>query len=252
MLRFYRQHLEVNLCGLPLIAGEPKVCRVVVQDFGGARRLRYRPAVKLIRFRDSLQIVESCAEQTECPRVVRMRRDFRAKLLFGHLEIAPIESGRGIAHLSCLAWAEQSGGGQERGPVGSRDSICGDVLLRRDGFESAVLESLGSHAGISWVMELGSPASARAALATTFHYSTLPVGGVKLLATFSDPAAPGSRGCEVSGHGSHGQNILFADGPFLYLLGDGWLNGSTNPPTRSALLVGLTRLYKRVHGHPAA
>jgi len=155
-------------------------------------------------------------------------------------------SGKPTRYASAKAWVGPPSFG-----FTAAQTAAETASLRIDGFKSTLLESLGSHAGISWVMELASPASARAALATTFHYSTLPVGGVKLLATFSDPAVPGSRGYEVSGHGSHGQNILFADGPFLYLLGDGWLNGSTNPPTRFALLAGLTRLYKRVHGHPA-
>lgn len=118
--------------------------------------------------------------------------------------------------------------------------------LRRDGFKALLSEFLGSQDGLSWVMQLGSSASARSALAATFRYDTAPSGGQKLVATFTDAAVPGSRGYEVSGNGGHGANILFADGPFVYLVGEGWSDGSTAPP-RSGLLAALTHLYKRVH-----
>jgi hypothetical protein len=45
---------------------------------------------------------------------------------------------------------------------------------------------------------------------------------------------------------------MFADGPFVYLIGNGWTVGTKNPPPRSALVAAVTKLYRRVHGHPPA
>jgi len=48
----------------------------------------------------------------------------------------------------------------------------------------------------------------------------------------------------------HGANVLFADGPFVYLEGSGWFQKARDP-THSALINAATKLYTRVHGHPA-
>ena len=64
-------------------------------------------------------------------------------------------------------------------------------------------------------------------------------------------ASAGAHGYHVAGGGQFGENILFADGPFLYLAGEGWSAGANNPPTRAGLIAAVTKLYKRVHGHPA-
>jgi hypothetical protein len=119
--------------------------------------------------------------------------------------------------------------------------------LERNGFEQALLQPLGRpERGVSWVMRLASPAAARAALTSSYHV----LGpGAGALPTFSDPAVPGSRGWEASASAFDGRNILFADGPFLYLVGQAWMHGTTRP-SRSAILDALTHLYRRVHSHP--
>jgi hypothetical protein len=48
-----------------------------------------------------------------------------------------------------------------------------------------------------------------------------------------------------------GENVLFADGSFLYLVGYGWI-GNAHSPKHSALIDAATKLYVRVHGHPAS
>jgi hypothetical protein len=68
---------------------------------------------------------------------------------------------------------------------------------------------------------------------------------------FPVPAIPGARGYRVSGGGSVGENIFFADGPFLYLVGQGRSSGDKTPPTRAGLIAAVKKLYTRVHGHPA-
>jgi hypothetical protein len=121
-------------------------------------------------------------------------------------------------------------------------------LLKREGFVAVAAEPLGSRAahrgGLSWAMELGSPAAAKSELAQEVRsdeshgpVSRFVVGGV--------PSAVAFRlGTGASG----GDNIFFTDGRFLYFLGDGWSAGGK--PARAALLAAAQTLYKRAHGHP--
>ena len=125
--------------------------------------------------------------------------------------------------------------------------------LRREGFVAVLSEFLdrGSArgSGLSWVMELGSAASARAELRVGLTENKAASGGS--FSAFSIPAVPGAQGYRVSGGGSGAENIFFADGPFLYLVGQGWSSANKNPPTRGGLIKAVTTLYRRVHGHPA-
>jgi hypothetical protein len=50
-----------------------------------------------------------------------------------------------------------------------------------------------------------------------------------------------------AGTGFSGDNVMFTDGPFVYLIGNGWTVGAKKPP-RSGLLAAVTKLYQRVHG----
>jgi len=124
--------------------------------------------------------------------------------------------------------------------------------LRRERFVAVLSEFLdrGSArgSGLSWVMQLGSAASARAELTVDFAEGKANGGS---FAAFSVPAIPGARAYRVSGGGSAGENVLFADGPFLYLVGQGWSSADTHTPTRAGLIAAATTLYRRVHGHPA-
>jgi hypothetical protein len=130
--------------------------------------------------------------------------------------------------------------------------------LRREGFVAVLSRQLGTRTpepwgGLSWVMQLGSAASARAELAANvrdeqgtskppkFTYAAFPVKGI-----------PGARGYHLTSPGSAGDNVVFADGPFLYFVGFGWSAKTNNVPTRTQLIAAATRLYKRVRGHPAA
>ncbi len=120
--------------------------------------------------------------------------------------------------------------------------------LHREGFVAVLIEFLdrGSErqSGVSWAMQLGSAAAARAELKADLAADKARGGA---FSTFSVPAIPGARGYRVSG----GENIYFADGPFLYLVGQGWSSTAAHPPTRAGLITAVTTLYRRVHGHPA-
>lgn len=123
--------------------------------------------------------------------------------------------------------------------------------LKREGFKGLLSEYLddaqGPQNGLSWVMWLGSAASARAELAANLSFEKTSGNAP---ATFHIKAIPGAVGFGGMSTGGGGENVIFADGPFLYLIGNGW-SGSTHNPKHAALIAAATRLYERVHGHPA-
>jgi hypothetical protein len=124
------------------------------------------------------------------------------------------------------------------------------ALLRREGFVAVAAEQLGSlkanRGGLSWAMELGSPAAAKSELAKQVR-SDESHGPVARFVVGGVPSAVAFRlGTTSSG----GDNILFSDGRFLYFVGDGWSPGGR--PARAALIAAAQTLYKRVRGHAAA
>jgi hypothetical protein len=119
--------------------------------------------------------------------------------------------------------------------------------LTREGFRELLTEFLGHGNGLSWVMQLGSPASARAELATEVREEKAQGQALEIFRVSAIPGAVGFGACVGN---SGGENIVFADGSFLYLVGNGW-SGSAHNPRRAALIGAATKLDKRVHGHPA-
>jgi hypothetical protein len=128
----------------------------------------------------------------------------------------------------------------------------GVSALQGEGFVAAVSETLVSadgRGGYSFTVELGSPAGAQAEVArlvgawnaanTPNPASRFSVAGI--------PAATGQR-FGTSSNGS--DHILFTDGKFAYHVGFHW--GAGTKPARPALITAAQKLYKRVHGHPAA
>jgi len=118
--------------------------------------------------------------------------------------------------------------------------------LTREGFKEVLAEFLddaqGPRMGVSTVMELGSAAAARAELAAEVRYATTHQAPV----TFHVGTIPGAVGFGGGG----GENITFADGRFLYLVGNAWQTPTTHNPMHAALTEAATKLFRRVHGHP--
>ncbi len=132
--------------------------------------------------------------------------------------------------------------------------VSADVArLHREGFKEVLVEYLdrapGKQNGVSWVMQLGSPAAARAELAASLSEDKAQNPGYS---PYSVPGIAAARGYHVSGNGFIGENILFADGPYLYLVGEGWTVGQKDAPTRADLVAAATRLHARVRGHAAS
>jgi hypothetical protein len=130
--------------------------------------------------------------------------------------------------------------------------------LRREGFKAVLSEQLGSltrdWGGASWVMQLDSAASAHTELAANVHdWQSTSKPPNTTYAGFAITTIPGAHGYHLGGTAGsfEGDNIEFADGPFLYLVGNGWKTGIANTPPRANLIAAATKLYKRVHGHAA-
>jgi hypothetical protein len=127
--------------------------------------------------------------------------------------------------------------------------------LRREGFRGLAQQFYAHGAtqeGVSWVMQLGSAAAARAELAASFDkYRLQDIAMGARFTPYAVSGIPGARGYGLRGGGQAGENVFFADGPFLYLVGVGWPTSGTHQPTRAGLIAAATRLYERVHGHPA-
>lgn len=70
-------------------------------------------------------------------------------------------------------------------------------------------------------------------------------------AAFPVAAIADARGYRLRDNGGSGDNVVFADGPFVYLVGVGSAGTARTGSTRAQLIAAATRLYKRVHGHPA-
>jgi len=115
--------------------------------------------------------------------------------------------------------------------------------LTREGFKTDLFEYLtdaqGPQTGLSEAMQLGSRASARAEVAAELRAHE--AQGFIEYPVESIPGAVGYRG-------RGGDNVLFADGPFLYKMGAGWYGRSIrNLKKHLALMDAATKLYIRVH-----
>lgn len=112
------------------------------------------------------------------------------------------------------------------------------ALLTKDGFVVGVSEHLHWQArnidGLSDVVQLGSPAAARAYLSIYRYYRP----------RFPVTAIRGAQGFAPNG----GINVVFASGDYAYLVGAGWETGSGQPPTTAQVVAAAKLLSRRVQG----
>jgi hypothetical protein len=122
--------------------------------------------------------------------------------------------------------------------------------LQREGFKYVLVLYLArgkaTQEGVEWVMQLGSAAAARAEAGAVLAFNVKQ--NIAGTTTFAVPDVPGARAYRVgSSSQGGGENVLFADGPYLYLVGQGWESGQ-KPPPLAPFLAGVRKLYARVHG----
>ena len=161
-------------------------------------------------------------------------------------ELAGFKADQGLAHYPSAALWVQS---DPRLTPAQRASEL--ARLRREGFKG-LDQRFYAHGttqeGVSWVMQLGSAASARAELGSSLaKYKSQDVASGATFTPWRMTRIPGARGFRLSGGGQIGENIFFTDGPYLYLVGVGWAVGEPHAPTRAGLIAAATRLYTRVH-----
>jgi hypothetical protein len=123
--------------------------------------------------------------------------------------------------------------------------------LRRLGFVAAAREDL------TWAKPSASGGTATGGLSTVEQFASS-VGARSDLAAelpglgpgkpFAVPGVPGAHGVAGSGGGEVGDNVLFAVGSYVYLVGAGWPAGSDPAPTRASLIGSVQHLYRRA-GH---
>ena len=115
--------------------------------------------------------------------------------------------------------------------------------LEKEGFVAGILEQLapmngGPAKGLSVVQEFQTPEAA------SFELQNQLKQLAKLGATsFAVTSIPGGHG-----YAEHSLiNVEFADGPYYYDVGARWPPGTSDGPSRAALVAAAASLYKRVH-----
>jgi hypothetical protein len=124
--------------------------------------------------------------------------------------------------------------------------------LRRLGFVGAAREDL------SWAkVTAGAPSPPAAALSVVEQFSSAAAARTELAAELPSlqpgtpitvPGVPGARGYDSSANGSEYANIVFAAGPYLYLVGAEWQTGLAAGPSPAGMIAAVQHLYRRV-GH---
>ena len=144
--------------------------------------------------------------------------------------------------------------GLTRGAVAARAA-----RLTKRGFMTLVSQNLApmrgsfDRGGVSWVMRLGSAASARAELSSIREYSE--TDGKRRghsYKAFRVTGIPRAIGFRATSPGQVSDNVVFADGPFIYSVTARWEEFARNPPSRAAIVAGARKLHKRVQGRPPA
>jgi len=113
--------------------------------------------------------------------------------------------------------------------------------LNEEGFRAALtVHTTGSNkAGLSDVLELGTPSAAEHEVAARFHQF---VAEEHPSSQFTVATIPDSHGYEASGNGKVDANVLFSEGSCVLLVGDQVPSGMDPKP---ALIAGALNVYGR-------
>ena len=125
--------------------------------------------------------------------------------------------------------------------------------LRKDGFSAGIVQPLlptnrkKRVQGVSFVFELASPATARARVVREFNIARSFARSEKIAFRQFTTGIRNARGfTQASPEFGAGVNILFADGPFVYLVGQGAL--TRKEISGPAVIQAAKRLWYRVRG----
>lgn len=123
--------------------------------------------------------------------------------------------------------------------------------LQKLGFVGAAFEhltpKLAQRDAVSVVIQFRTSAAARTNM--TYSIATDATGGTKVT-RFAVRGIPGASGLYAHRSDGAGYDVVFVDGPFFYDVG-GYTPDPRQPPTAAQVAAAATKLYRRVHGHPA-
>lgn len=153
--------------------------------------------------------------------------------------------GRPSAYRTARAFLASGG---EKGSRLNKDA----ARLSGDGFTHAVVEQTtylaapANGGGLSWVIELGSPGSARSEQRVLLHQDTAGQGKRAMIHRFGVAGVPGATGWTVKLQTLSGTaaNVLFTEGRCLLLVGDAVPHGDPAAPARA----GTKAIYRRTQG----
>jgi prepilin-type processing-associated H-X9-DG protein len=138
----------------------------------------------------------------------------------------------------------------ERGSMATRDAAS----LRADGFIAGIVQPMLPTSrkrqvqGVSYVFQLGSPGLAKARVIREFNTGRTFAKQNKINFRQFTTGIPGARGfAQQSPDFGSGVNILFADGPYVYLVGQGAV--TRKAIDGNAVITAAKRLFRRVKGH---
>jgi hypothetical protein len=127
------------------------------------------------------------------------------------------------------------------------------ISLRKNGFVSAVRQELASKrlksTAVSTAVLFRTPLGARRELASELAQARRKGSNY---AKFRVRGIPHAYGYRLASPGSKGYNVMFRDGPFVYLVGAGYHPAAKQHLARADVIRAAKRLYARVQGRPAA
>jgi len=120
--------------------------------------------------------------------------------------------------------------------------------LRRNGFVAGLRQTLHSNRldadALVSVALFGSAHDARIEIANEIASARRSAGS---FAPFPVASIPTARGFALRSPGIAGYNVVFADGPYVYLVGIGFVAGTAKHRSNGQTIATATALYGRVH-----
>jgi hypothetical protein len=120
--------------------------------------------------------------------------------------------------------------------------------LRRNGFVAGLRQTLYSNRhdadALVSVALFGSAHDARTEIENEIGSARRSANS---FAAFPVPSIPAARGFALSGRGSAGYNVVFTDGPYVYLVGIGFAAAGAKHHSNAQTIAAASALYRRVH-----
>ena len=182
-----------------------------------------------------LTFLAGCGSSSSTPQATSSTTAAATAALAPYLVRAGEETGYSLEGAPTLA---SSPAAWDKGEAGE---AAESKRLAEEGFHSALtVHTTGSNrAGVSYVLELGTPSAAQGELAAQFKEQ---LAQQHPSSQFTVATIPGSRGMVASGGGKLDANVWFSEGSCLLLVGD-LVPSGTDP--QAAVTAGAVKVYER-------